>query len=116
MYGIEEYGDYALCTLFGLMSGYTFMWVRKKLMINETISRSESWKWRSLLMLLAEGVAVCTESEVLFSNDGLRTILEAEQLVGEVKKMEEKEGKDRDDSASEESRNIFGKVRWRNKR
>lgn len=112
---MEEYGDYALSTLFGLMSGYIILWVRKRLMIDETVSRNESWKWRSLLKLLSEGVIVCTASEVLFSNDSLRAILETEEPSGEAERVEireSEEDKERDRDEIEENRQVFAKVSW----
>ncbi len=59
------------------MCAYTIIRIRKELLLEIIKSRLDSENWKSLLMLLSDGVAVCGNSQVLFANSALRGFISA---------------------------------------
>ncbi len=75
-YGTDAFFDYALTAAFSVFSSYITIRIRKLLLLESIKNKRESESWRSLLMLLSEGVVVCDrDSSVLFSNSAFRDFI-----------------------------------------
>lgn len=58
-----------------VVTTYITIWLRKKMVLEETKSKQESKNWKSLLMMLSDAVIVCDQNKVLFFNPALHKIL-----------------------------------------